>query len=171
MKTVKDQATRILNNYLTVFAITFSILLQNNIATAETLKSFQLEDQFGVKTTVNETTEWIIFTDDKDASDKVNKALDELKITDISSLKGVFVAEISKMPSIITSMFALPKMREYKFKLLLDKEGVITKSWPREKAKASILKLKNLEIIEKEFVTTPEEIKTFLKTKLTDPKL
>jgi hypothetical protein len=171
MKIAKVQTTRILNYYMTVLAIIFSILIQNNMAAAETLKSFQLEDQFGVKTTVNESTEWIIFSDDKEVSDKINLALNELKITDVSSLKGIYVAEISKMPSIITSMFALPKMREYKFKLLLDKEGVITKTWPREKAKATILKLKNLEITEKEFAATTEELKKFLKTKLTDPKL
>ena len=69
------------------------------MAAAETLKSFQLEDQFGVKTTVNESTEWIIFSDDKEVSDKINLALNELKITDVSSLKGIYVAEISKMPS------------------------------------------------------------------------
>ena len=76
---------------------------------SDSINRFELEDQFGVKTTIDTSVEWIIFSDDKEISDKINTALDELKITDIAALKGAYVAEISKMPSLITKMFALSK--------------------------------------------------------------
>lgn len=142
----------------------FCILI-SSFSFSETLKTADFMDQFDVKTNLTETTEWIIFTSDKEVSNMVNKVLEEAKITDLQSLNGLYVSDISKMPGFVTKMFALPKMKKYPFKVTLDKEGTATGSWPREKEKATLLTLKNLEITSTAFTSSAEEIKKFIENK------
>lgn len=133
---------------------------------ADSLKSISLPDQFDQSTTIDENTQWVIFSNDKDMSDNINKALEDLKITDIKSLNGAYVSDISRMPSMITKMFALPKMQKYTFKVLLDKEGDLTSKWPQEKGKVSLMTLEKLEIKSVEKTVSFENIKKFLESKL-----
>jgi hypothetical protein len=59
-------------------------------------------------------------------------------------------------------MFALPKMRKYNFKVVLDDNGAPTSTWPKEAGKATLLVLKNLEIISTQHESTSEAIKKFI---------
>ncbi len=146
------------------------LILLSSTVFADTLKPVQLPDQFETKVSVDENIQWLIFSDDKEVSDKINQALDDLKITDVSKLKGAYVADISKMPSIVTTMFALPKMRKYAFKVLLDQDGAPTQSWPRQKGKASLLLLKKLEISEVKYADSTDDIKKFLQERTASQK-
>ena len=136
---------------------------------ANTLTAVTLPDQFETVTPINEETEWIVFSMNHEVSDVINKAIEDLKITDIQSLKGAYVSDISKMPSMISKMIALPKMRKYTFKVLLDKEGDITKTWPRKDLKATIINLKKLEISEVVHTDQIAVIKKFLLDKKEQP--
>ena len=121
-----------------------------------------LPDQFDSSHSIDENTEWVIFSTDSYTSDLIKKALDDLKLTDLEPSKGFYVADISAMPSMITKMLALPEMKKYPFKILLDKEGDITRHWPRQKGKASLLKLKKLEITSQKLSVKFDEIKDFI---------
>jgi hypothetical protein len=127
-----------------------------------TLKAIELKDQFDTTTSTTTQLQWLIFSDDKEVSNIVNKALDELKITDIAGLKGLYVSDISKMPGFVTKMFAIPKMKKYAFKVVLDREGKVTADWPKEKGKATLLELDQLQIKSSQFSNKVEEIKAFL---------
>lgn len=150
-----------MKKYFLLLALLFSVS-----AFSESLKPVEFPDQFDTKSKIDESVQWLIFSQDKDVSDKINQALNELKITDVASLKGQYVADISKMPGLVTTMFAIPKMKTYSFKLLLDKEGEATKNWPRQSGKASLLKLKNLEVTEVRHSDSVEEIKKFVQSQL-----
>lgn len=119
-------------------------------------------DQFDVKTNLDESAQWLLFSDDKAVSEKINNVLAELNVTDLKSQKGIYVADISKMPALISAMFAIPAMKKYAYKVALDKEGVLTSAWPKEKAKASMLVLKKLEIVSVEYADSAEAIKKFI---------
>lgn len=132
-----------------------------------TLAKVTLPDQFDSQQSIDEKTEWVIFSTDSYTSDLIKKALEDLKVTDFQAARGAYVADISAMPSMITKMLALPEMKKYPFKILLDKEGDITKNWPREKGKATLLQLKNfdvknLEITSEKITVKFDEIKSFL---------
>lgn len=131
-------------------------------AFAESIQILELNDQFDVKTTINESTQWVLFSVEKDASDLVNKSLEDLKLTSLKDMNGVYVADISRMPSLVTSMFALPKMKKYPFPVALDRDGEPTAKWPREKGKVTLMKLKNLEIVSTQFSSRAEDIKKFI---------
>lgn len=149
-------------NIITHLFIIGFLTLTSSATFAENLKPSEFKNQFDEVTYLNKDTQWILFSKDKTVSDLINKQLEVLKITDIASLKGLYVAEISKMPSLITSMFALPKMKKYPFKVALDREGTITQPWPYKESTASFIKLKELEIIEVAHLKTEEEIKAKL---------
>ena len=136
---------------------------------ANNLPAVTLPDQFETATPINQETEWIIFSMNHEVSDVINQAIEDLKITDIQSLKGAYVSDISKMPAMIAKMIALPKMKKYTFKVLLDKEGDITKTWPRKDLKATIISLKKLEIIEVVHTDQIAVIKKFLQDKKEQP--
>ena len=58
-------------------------LLNAHFCLAEPLKAVQLPDQFDTLTSIDASTKWIVYSRDKDLSNHINKALEELKITDI----------------------------------------------------------------------------------------
>lgn len=149
--------------------LTLAVLLTSfsfAIAQAESLTKAELKNQFEEVTKIDESVEWIIFTADKKVSENVRKVFEELKATDLAKSKGMYVAEISKMPAMISKMFAIPAMRDYPFKVVLDQEGLVTKGWPQKEGHATFIELKNLEITKTQFVSTEAEIKALLKVKL-----
>lgn len=148
------------------FVFAFSFVVGFSVF-ADSIQSLELKDQFDVNTTINDSTQWMLFSAEKDASDLVNKSLEELKITNLKEWNGVYVADISKMPSIVTAMFALPKMKKYSFPVVLDREGEPTAKWPREKNKVTMMKLNKLEIVSAQFSNNVEEIKKFIQDQKT----
>lgn len=140
-------------------------LLMPLIVSAESLRSSELKNQFDEIVKVDESVQWIVFSTDRKLSDKVNQTLETLKISDPKDMGGLYVADISAMPGVISRMFALPRMRKYSFKVVLDQEGDITKSWPKKEGHISLIELKDLEITKTQFISSEEEITQFIKSK------
>lgn len=156
-----------MKSVLAAFFLVFSLIgFSVSVSYAESLSKAELENQFEEAVKIDESIEWIIFTSDKKASENIRKVLEELKVTDLGKSKGMYVADISKMPSMISKMFAIPAMRDYPFKVVLDKEGTVTKSWPQKEGQAVFMELNKLEIVKSQFVTSESEIKAILKAKL-----
>lgn len=82
----------------------------------QVLQKIELKDQFDATVQIDEKTKWIVFSTDKYISDLINKALEDLKLTDLAKSNGTYVADISAMPGMVTTMFALPKMKKYPLK-------------------------------------------------------
>lgn len=142
----------------------FSVLLPllANSTEVQALQKIELKDQFDTTVQIDEKTKWIVFSSDKYTSDLINKALEDLKLTDLGKSNGAYVADISAMPGMVTAMFALPKMKKYPFKVVLDREGDLTGKWPQKKEKASLIKLDQLKITLVQQTGSFEEIKKFI---------
>jgi hypothetical protein len=150
-------------NWLLIIC-TFSLMLSSLVFSEEPqfLKKIELKDQFDAKVQIDEKTKWIVFSTDKYISELVNKALEDLKLTDLAKSNGAYVADISAMPGMVTTMFALPKMKKYTFKVILDREGDLTGKWPQKKEKATLMKLDQLNISSAVHSGSFEEIKKFI---------
>jgi hypothetical protein len=83
------------------------------------LPTFSLSDQFDTKYTVDKDTKIIIVSFEKGTGKEVNEFLDTKDADFLQKHNAVFIANISGMPMFITKIFALPKMRNYKHKILL----------------------------------------------------
>ena len=103
-----------------VFLITFSTLLfSNSFDLNQNIHSFTLVDQFDKTHIVNGDIKTIIVSFEKGTGADVNEFLSSKSPDFLEKNHAVFIANISGMPSFITKMFALPKMKKYKHNVLL----------------------------------------------------
>jgi hypothetical protein len=113
---------------------------------AQKMEAVVFEDQFEGKITINESTEWLIFSSSMNGSNLVRDVFEDLDMECIvlEKHKMIYVADIHKMPGLISKFVALPKMRTYKISVGLDKEGKLTRDWPKEEDAVTIIRLNKL---------------------------
>lgn len=100
-----------------VFFTTF--LFSSTFEVNKKVDNFSLLDQFDKTHTVNSDIKTIIVSFEKGTGADINEFLNKKPRDFLEKNQAVFIANIAQMPSIITSMFALPKMRKYKHTILL----------------------------------------------------
>lgn len=121
------------------------------------IPSLELKNQFDEPMQISASTKKLIFTQDKKAATLMNEYLQE-NSKKLDEANAVFVSDISKMPSLVTKMFALPAMKKYPYKIALDREGEATKTWPREKDKLTFVELNNLKVVSIRYLGSRDEI-------------
>jgi len=101
---------------LPLFAL---FLYANSFELNQNIGSFSLPNQFDEKQTIDNSIEMIIVSFEKGTGADINQFLSTKDKDFLKNHHAAFIANISGMPSIITKMFALPKMRDYKHSVLL----------------------------------------------------
>ncbi|PLY10699.1 MAG: hypothetical protein C0626_03420 [Arcobacter sp.] len=101
---------------LPLFAL---FLYANSFELNQNIGSFSLPNQFDEKETIDSSIEMIIVSFEKGTGADINQFLSTKDKDFLKNHHAAFIANISGMPSIITKMFALPKMRDYKHSVLL----------------------------------------------------
>ncbi len=96
---------------LSLFASEFKI--------GDKIGTFSILNQHDKKVTIDDSIEKIIVSFEKDTGANINEYLSKKNPLFLKNNKAVFIANISGMPSIITKLFALPKMRKYDHEILL----------------------------------------------------
>ncbi len=110
------------------------------------LPALTLVDQHDVALTIGPETRVILFTRDMDAGDLVKEALAEDGAARLAEADALVVADIERMPGVITTLFALPAMRKRPYRMLLDRDGKATAMLPSEEGKVTVLTLDALTI-------------------------
>lgn len=132
-------------------------LVATEIKENEKVKLFVLADQFGVYHTVDRHTKTIIVSSEKETGKDINNFLATKPKNYLKKNDAVFIANISKMPSIITRMIAMPRLKEYKHNILLINNEEDNRFAHRDE-KITIYKLKN-SIVEKiYYINSAKEI-------------
>ncbi len=83
------------------------------------IEHFSLPDQFNKMHTISKDIKTLIVSFEKDTGKMLNEFLASKPSDFLQKHHAAFIANISGMPSIITKLFALPKMRDYKHTILL----------------------------------------------------
>jgi hypothetical protein len=122
------------------------------------LPEISMQDQFDAEITVADDVEFVLFTASKTASGMVNAFLAKQEDGFLQKQKTYFLADISGMPSFVTKMFALPKMREFSYSVLLGIEEGELDFIPREDERITLLKIQKNKIVEIQFVASEEEL-------------
>lgn len=143
-------------------SLAFVLMMFFSVVYAEELKPQVFEDQFGETISLSASTQWLVFSYDKSGGEWVKDALKTLNMTDLEARGGLYVADISAMPGLITKLFALPKMKKYEFKIALDRSGDVTKDWPRNEGTVTLMRLNGLNIVEKTQANSADQVKAFL---------
>jgi len=131
-------------------------------APGSVLEPFELADQHDQVRKVDASRRALLFTRDMQAGDALKQALaaDGAKLLDAAG--AVYVADVSGMPALVLRLFALRKMRERPYPMLLDRDGSQTARLPAQSGKVSLLVLDSLRVKEIRYLGTPEEIRAAL---------
>jgi len=145
-----------------IFLLVLNILFASEFKQGDTIESFTLLDQFNKMHTVNSEIKTLIVSFEKDTGKLVNEFLASKQPDFLSNHKAVFIANISGMPSIITKLFALPKMQDYKHTILLiyDEND---KRFVQKEEESTIYSLEDGKVKAISFVKTKEDLEKFFK--------
>lgn len=89
----------------------------------ERLAPWTLLDQFDRPYSLDNGLQVLLVARDMDGGKLVNAALAGRPKGYLESRHVVFVADISRMPSLVSSLFAVPAMQDYSYRVLLDRES------------------------------------------------
>lgn len=111
-----------------------------------------LEDQNGNAFTHEDVMQTLLFVDTMKAKNLVR---DELATIDLSCLDAgrvVYLADISGMPSLISKLIAVPRMRDYDYPIWLDYSGLATDPLPTHENEVTYIQLDGTAIRTIEFI-------------------
>lgn len=114
----------------------------------ERLAPWTLLDQFDAPYTLNDETHILLVARDMDGAKLVNAALEGQPKGYLEQRQAVFLADISRMPSVIATLFALPKMRDYNYRILLDRNARIAPRYPAGEGEVLWLQLEDGKLVE-----------------------
>ncbi|SFA69029.1 FAD/FMN-containing dehydrogenase [Azotobacter beijerinckii] len=107
----------------------------------ERLAPWTLLDQHEQAYSLNEETRILLVARSMDGARLVEAALKARPQGYLEARQAVFVADISRMPSLIARLFAVPAMRDYPYRVLLDRDARVAARYPGDPAKVLWLDL------------------------------
>ena len=108
------------------------------LAVGDPMPPLSLVDQHGKAGTVA-GARVVVVSRDMEAGDVVKKALAGRNQTFLDEHGIVYVANVSGMPAMVTRLFAMPRMRERPYRMLLDRDGDATKDVPAVAGRPTVL--------------------------------
>jgi hypothetical protein len=125
----------------------------------ETIAPFELADQHGELASVDSRVRLLIFAADMDGGDLANRAIEpDPSLHDLPAHSAVFVSDVSRMPAVITRLFARPSMRRRPYRMLLDTGPGPTVRIPRRAGKVTLVGLDALAVRSIAFADSPEAV-------------
>lgn len=90
------------------------------VAEGERVRAWTLEDQYGEAVMIAPDTRLLLVASSRKAADVANEALEALPEGFLASHTALYVADVSRMPKMITRMVMVPAMRSAHYRVLLD---------------------------------------------------
>ena len=103
----------ILSIIISIFANGSALKIDDKIS------SFSLPNQFDKIHTIGSDVSIIMVTFEKESANLVNDFLSSKSIDFLDLNNAIFINDISSVPSVVIKMFTIPKMRDYKYDILL----------------------------------------------------
>jgi hypothetical protein len=133
------------------------------LAAAGSLAGLVLPDQHGATHPLPPGTRTVVFVADMDATTIVHALLGERAPDYLDARRAVFIADIHRMPRIITRFVALPRMRRYPYRMLLIRDDTTGARFPRRAEHVTVLGLDEaLRPAWTRYVTTAAELERAL---------
>ena len=128
----------------------------------ERLATWTLLDQFDAPYTLNDETQILLVARDMDGAKLVNAALEGTPKGYLDERQAVFLADISRMPRVIATLFALPKMRDYNYRILLERDARIAPRYPAGEGEVLWLQLEDGKLVQQQTFTSAEPLRQAL---------
>jgi hypothetical protein len=139
-----------------------SVCFAQSVKVGEELKPFTLSDQFDKVHSID-TQKYGLFliSSQKEVSSWVNGFLKTKSKNFLDQNRAVYICDIHTMPSIVTSLFALPKMRKYNYTMMLFYEK--NRVFPVREDALTVVKFKNKKVQTIRFIKDEKKIKEIFK--------
>jgi len=118
-------------------------LFAHALETGERLAPWTLLDQYEQPFTLDDSTTTLLVARDMDGAKLIKEALKDQPKGYLEARHAVFVADIQRMPALIARMFAVPAMRDYHYRVMLDREGRVAPRYPGAEGQVLWLQLKD----------------------------
>ncbi len=127
------------------------------LVVGSTIVPFVLEDQHGESVRIDDATAVVVFARDMSGGDVAEAALEANGAALLRDASAVFISDISRMPGLITRLFALPSMRKRPYPMALD-----TVDFPYRDGHATLIRLDGSKVTAIEFVDAGDTLRTRL---------
>lgn len=109
----------------------------------ERLAPWTLLDQYEKPYSLDNQLGLLLVARDMDGAKLVKAALDGKPKDFLEQRHAVFVADISRMPSVISKLFAVPAMQDYNYRVLLDRESRVAPRYEAPEGQVLVLTLRD----------------------------
>jgi len=133
---------------------------QSTLQAGDSVPSLNLKDQHDKPAGIPNGTRQIIFAADNAGASLVTVYLDAQKPSWLRDTQRVYLADIHKMPSLITKMFAMPKLREKPYTIVLGREAADLAMFPRQKECVAVIPVQDGKLGGASYACTAETLKT-----------
>lgn len=117
-------------------------------AAGDRVEAFSAADQHKQDFTLEPAkTRFLLVSHDMETGKAANAALDALGAEFLPGRKAIYLSNIHGMPG-IGRVFALPKMRKYRHRIILGDDADLIARFPAEAGKVTVLVLKNGKVAE-----------------------
>lgn len=149
--------------------ILLALLLAGRLAVAatllpgEALPAISLNDQHDKPMVLTPDTRLVFFAAEMDGSRLMTKALEALPPATLREKKAVYIADISSMPGLLSTMMAVPRMQNAPYRIGLirfEKEG---ERLPRKPGAVTVLTIDAGKISSVDFARDAQQIRNHLK--------
>lgn len=116
--------------FFAVLLLALSAACVQAVEVGERLAPWTLLDQFDQPYSLDSQLQVLLVARSMAGAKVLAAALDQLPKGYLESRKAVFLADISRMPSVIAAAFVVPAMRAYNYRVMLDRSARITPRYP-----------------------------------------
>ena len=135
----------------------YKVIEQNS-----TIEPFTLNDQFGKAHALEKIPKLLICSFGK-ASGVLIANYFNRQTTDYVLVHDIkLMADVSSVPSLLRSMFIVPKMKKYNFEILIVTESKFAERFPKEENNLTVLKIENNIVKEITFVDDETKLKAII---------
>lgn len=133
------------------------------LVVGDAVPRLSLEDQHGEAASLpGEGRKLILFMADMDAGDFAHAALERAGQAALEEKGAALVADIHRMPGIISAMIAKPRMRDYSYRLILIEEEGPGAVFPRKPGQITVLELEEGRIESIGYLKNADELRKLL---------
>lgn len=138
---------------LLIISLLLTSLLFAEFKSGERLPQITLPDQFDNTLQLKASDRLIIMAFEKEVSSAINAYLKTKPENHLEKNHTRYISDISAMPSFVTSMFALPKMKKYPFSIMLINDD-FGQNFSRKEGKITVYRIDNYRIKKIEYLST-----------------
>jgi hypothetical protein len=129
---------------------------------AEVQPPWTLLDQFDQAYTLNDQLQILLVARSMDAAKLLNQALQGKPEGYLQERGAIFVADVSRMPALISTLFAIPAMRDYNYRVLLDRAPRVVQRYPGSAGKVLWVEMKQGRVASQREFADPVELEKAL---------